>query len=89
MCHKIREFLQEDKQYFVNCKDSEIMKERVERLLENIGNLTFSRAGLKVQCSVGITLKHEDDTIHSIFKRADTALYQAKNDGKGKYRIIV
>ncbi|MDD3410757.1 MAG: GGDEF domain-containing protein [Eubacteriales bacterium] len=69
------------------CKDVDQAKERVKKLLRSIRELTFSKAELRVQCSAGIAIRHGDDTAHAIFKRADTALYQAKKDGKGGFAI--
>ncbi len=39
-----------------------------------------------ITISLGIAWFHEGDTPESVFKRADTALYQAKNSGRNQYR---
>ena len=39
--------------------------------------------------SFGITLLKESDTVDSILKRADEALYKAKNSGRNKVSIII
>ena len=36
----------------------------------------------KATVSLGVTLKHEKDTIDDMIQRADKALYQAKNKGR-------
>jgi len=43
--------------------------------------------GLKLTCSVGISLFHKDDTKREIFNRADNALYKAKALGRNKIEI--
>ena len=39
---------------------------------------------LKITCSFGVAQYRITDTYKSLFKRVDTALYQAKNTGKNK-----
>lgn len=45
---------------------------------------TFKSVRVTITLSVGITLVENGDNIHSAFERADTALYQAKKDGKNR-----
>jgi two-component system, cell cycle response regulator len=40
--------------------------------------------GLKVTCSIGVTPTRADDSIETAFKRADGALYEAKNGGRNR-----
>jgi diguanylate cyclase (GGDEF)-like protein len=42
---------------------------------------------LHITCSFGISQFRTTDDYHSLFKRADTALYEAKNTGKNKVTI--
>ncbi|WP_052350629.1 PAS domain S-box protein [Paenibacillus gorillae] len=37
--------------------------------------------------SIGVAFYQEDDKLQTLLKKADTALYQAKSDGKNMYRI--
>ena len=54
------------------------MAEKIRRQVEKT-----PMAGHKVTCSLGLTLwKTEADTTSALFKRADDALYQAKNNGR-------
>jgi diguanylate cyclase (GGDEF)-like protein len=46
-----------------------------EEQFNSIGNITIS---------LGVAEFNEDDTINSIFKKADEALYEAKHSGKNK-----
>ncbi len=42
---------------------------------------------LRITCSLGVSQLHSDDTYTELFKRADEALYKAKNQGKNKVEI--
>ncbi|MEA3352901.1 MAG: diguanylate cyclase, partial [Campylobacterota bacterium] len=42
---------------------------------------------LKITCSFGISQFHTSDKYETLFKRADEALYKAKNTGKNKVVI--
>ena len=65
--------------------------------LENLGNklrvlveksyLSHESDQLHVTISIGATLVHDDDTIDSLIKRADTLLYQSKNAGRNRLTI--
>ena len=65
--------------------------------LENLGNklrvlveksyLSHGSGQLHVTISIGATLVHDDDTIDSLIKRADTLLYQSKNAGRNRLTI--
>lgn len=68
------------------CDDRDIIRNRVEKVIEQIAALHFSEPTLSVQCSVGITMKRVGDSFQELFERADRALYAAKGSGKGKYR---
>jgi len=41
----------------------------------------------KVHVSIGITFKNDFDDVKSLFKRADDALYTAKENGRNQYYI--
>ena len=55
----------------------------VEALRLKIANSNFEEIGQKT-ASFGLTMYKENDTITSLIKRADEALYQAKNSGRNK-----
>ncbi|MFE8072493.1 diguanylate cyclase [Marinobacteraceae bacterium S3BR75-40.1] len=43
---------------------------------------------LEMSCSIGIAIADHNDTTYSAMKRADIALYQAKDAGRGHYRLL-
>ena len=56
-----------------------------EKLREGIANLSHQTAG-GVTASFGITQHNEGDTLLTIFKRCDDALYEAKKNGRNQVR---
>ncbi|HIE35102.1 MAG TPA: GGDEF domain-containing protein [Campylobacterales bacterium] len=53
-----------------------------QRLRKAIENRSFHIDDLKVTASFGVTEAKKDDTLESIYERADKALYKAKKSGK-------
>lgn len=45
------------------------------------------KADYKISCSVGIAFSTPEDTFDTLFRKADTALYEAKARGKDQYAI--
>ena len=77
-------------EFVIICPESNI--ESVVKLMENlrliIQNHNFGK--IKNQTvSFGVTLLKEADTVDSILKRADEALYKTKNSGRNKVSIII
>ncbi|MFW0758643.1 GGDEF domain-containing protein [Pseudomonas sp. H11T01] len=65
----------------------DMAKQVAERLQREIQKLSFSHDGqtFGITVSQGLTsLTAEDVTIHSLFARADTAMYEAKRQGKNR-----
>lgn len=60
-----------------------------QRLLEDLAAPFFlSGHECRISCSIGIaTFSHEDGEPEEIIKKADTAMYAAKADGKNAYRF--
>ena len=57
-----------------------------ERIRHNIEKMstTFEDKSLSVTVSVGVSSLKNDDTMPSLFSRADQAMYQAKNNGRNQ-----
>jgi len=57
-----------------------------EQLRVNIEKNTYllKQSKKKITISLGVTQANNSDDVDSLFKRADTALYQAKKDGKNR-----
>ena len=60
----------------------------VEKLKKAISKISFSPVE-KVTVSFGLTLYKEEDTKDILLKRADNALYLAKENGRDRYEIIL
>ena len=58
----------------------------VDRCLRYVNDLRvpYASEDARISCSIGFTEIHEHDSIRSLIKRADRALYQAKADGRNK-----
>jgi len=56
----------------------------IEKLRHSISdsNFHFNQKQVSLTVSAGLTETRQDDTVESIFERADKALYQAKNSGR-------
>jgi len=62
----------------------------IERFLTSVRDICvpYAPADTRISCSAGYTEIHERDTVKSLIKRADKALYQAKADGRNVARFI-
>jgi diguanylate cyclase (GGDEF)-like protein len=70
-------FSNQDKTSVINKLN--ILRKKVEKL-----PFTFKGTRVSITISTGVTLVQKDDNVHSAFERADTALYQAKHEGKNR-----
>jgi diguanylate cyclase (GGDEF)-like protein len=57
-----------------------------ERLRERIAGATWPE-GLAVTCSFGVAEWHRDEDLHEGIKRADEAMYRAKQEGRDRVEI--
>lgn len=65
------------------------LKELAEKLRASVEEHVFEVQGqpLSVTVSVGATIVDAHETFEAVFKRADTALYKAKNSGRNQVRF--
>lgn len=64
-------------------EDAHSALQLAQRLRESLENFKLE-VNLSVTASFGVTLSREDDTIVSLLKRADLALYRAKSNGRNR-----
>ena len=70
----------------VNLKDLEVVAERVRVMIEN-SYIMHEDKKLSVTISIGATTVTEKDSVKIILKRADTLLYQSKDDGRNRVTL--
>ncbi len=63
-----------------------VAAERAERLRAKLAALSFEteRGKISVTCSFGVAERQPGETVDRVLKRADAALYRAKNDGRNR-----
>lgn len=73
-------------EFMVLTIESDLPKAKVvaEKLVKAIRGMDFSVVG-KVSVSIGVAVIEVGDSIETISKRADQALYEAKNDGRDRF----
>lgn len=61
----------------------------LERLCDRISKLPFKfkQKDVRISVSIGAAGCRENDTIESLFERADAALYRAKNNGRNRVEL--
>jgi len=64
-------------------KGAEVMAEKIRHAIENY---SFNKVG-RVTVSFGVTQLKQDDTGDSFLKRADDAMYQAKEKGRNRVEV--
>ncbi len=69
----------------INGNDLELLGNRLRSLIET-SYLIHKDEKLYVTISIGATVVHDDDTIDSLMKRADTLLYESKAAGRNCLR---
>lgn len=72
-------------EFIIVCPSTTISDVKIlaERLRERIAQNNFTTAH-KVTVSIGITQYHDNEVVDEMIKRADQALYQAKESGRNK-----
>jgi diguanylate cyclase (GGDEF)-like protein/PAS domain S-box-containing protein len=70
----------------ISAKDLEIMGNTLRMLVEN-SFIISSGIKINVTMSMGATMVRDDDTIDSLIKRADSLMYQSKNQGRNQLTL--
>jgi diguanylate cyclase (GGDEF)-like protein len=68
------------------CSDPELAHKLAERIIEALNKpFVFGEMQVRVGASIGIALDGDgsDEPLHDLMRRADQAMYQAKQEGKG------
>jgi len=75
-------------EFVIICTESNLknISSIIESLRLKIANYDFSEVGQKT-ASFGLTMYKKDDSIDSIIKRADDALYRAKENGRNRIEV--
>lgn len=81
-------------EFMVLMKDianEELVKERCAKLLETFRNFRFEEhKEYEISCSIGVALSpHHATSYEDLFKLADTAMYDAKKQGKNNYALYM
>jgi diguanylate cyclase (GGDEF)-like protein len=63
-----------------NLEESYLVGEKLRTTIE----LHEFHNNVNITCSIGVAQCHEKDSLHSLFKRADVALYKAKQHGRNQ-----
>ena len=72
----------------MNLPNAQVAIDKVERIQNIFGESLKEAFGFKINCSIGISFYPTDGLdFTSLLEYADLALYEAKKDGKGRYRI--
>jgi diguanylate cyclase (GGDEF)-like protein len=69
----------------LNATDKAGAKLLAERIRKQVKQLTIDKLnGIQITLSLGISVMRNKDTTHSLFQRADSALYKAKKNGRNQ-----
>ncbi|WP_049751886.1 GGDEF domain-containing protein [Sulfurihydrogenibium sp. YO3AOP1] len=67
----------------VTLENGKNVAERIRNVIEN-HEIKYDGKVIRISASLGVTQVKEGDTIDTLYRRVDEALYQAKRDGKNK-----
>ncbi|GEA11615.1 GGDEF domain-containing protein [Alteromonas sp. KUL49] len=69
----------------LDCSQQQQLASAAARIQKKINSSKYLTK-LNVSCSIGGAISRDNDDAHTIFDRADTALYKVKESGKNSYR---
>jgi len=69
-------------------KDIDTLISLVEQIQDEISKISFTPVP-KVTISFGLTIYRKDESKQSMIKRADKALYMAKDNGRDQYKVLL
>ena len=89
--HKLYRFGGDEFILVLNRVDLKEAERIIERIVEKISHtvLKYNEHLIKISVSMGVTKHKKGDTIKTLLQRADDALYEAKKEGKNRYKIKV
>ena len=89
--HKLYRFGGDEFILVLNRVDLKEAERIIERIVEKISHtlLKYNEHLIKISVSMGVTKHKKGDTIKTLLQRADEALYEAKKEGKNRYKIKV
>ena len=62
---------------------AKLLAERIRASIEH-HTLAYGMEAIKITASLGVSSLRDDDTVESFVKRADEAMYTAKNSGRNQ-----
>ena len=72
---------------FLKYETRERLEELIKMLFQELAYLNKSAKTPIPTLSIGVSIRHKEDNLRTLYQRADSLLYEVKNDGKNNYRI--
>lgn len=72
---------------FLKYETKQRLEEQIQMLFQELSYLNKNAKTSIPTLSLGVSIRHQDDNVRTLYQRADSLLYEVKNDGKNNYRI--